>query len=179
VRRKQNETEKQKLLDMLGKQSDQLRDMTHWLIDSQQGRHQETMTMLQQDIQQQLAQLESYLQAMSANFQTNPVSALASLQDALVLLTHMQTSLPRSESQSVSTAEQEILEGPLLKLTAREREVLQLITNGKSYGEIAELLYLSETTIRSHRSRIMQKLGIDDLPGLVKFAIRHGLSTLE
>ena len=177
--RKKNEAEKHKLLDMLGKQSDQLRDMTHWLIDSQQGRHQETLTTLQQNIQQQLAQLESYLQAVSANLQTNPASALTSLQDALMVLTQMQTSLPRDESQIISMAEQEVLEGPLLKLTAREREVLQLITDGKSYGEIAELLYLSETTILSHRSRLMQKLGIDDLPRLVKFAIRHGLSTLD
>jgi len=75
--------------------------------------------------------------------------------------------------------EQEILNSPLLNLSAREREVVQLLAAGKSYSEIADLLYLSENTIRSHKARIMQKLELDDIPGLVKFAIKHGLSTLD
>lgn len=64
-------------------------------------------------------------------------------------------------------------------LSERERTVLQLVVEGKSSTEIAELLVLSPKTVDSYRSRLMQKLGITDLPGLVKFAIQQGLISLE
>ncbi|MGI5915302.1 MAG: response regulator [Anaerolineae bacterium] len=68
---------------------------------------------------------------------------------------------------------------PLMRLSVREREVLQLVVEGKSSAEIAETLALSPKTVETYRSRLMQKLGIDDLPTLVKFAIQHGLTTLQ
>ena len=68
---------------------------------------------------------------------------------------------------------------PLERLSSREREVLQLVVEGKSSAEIANILYLSPKTIETHRSRLMQKLGIKDLPSLVKFAIHYGLTPLE
>ena len=68
---------------------------------------------------------------------------------------------------------------PLARLSHREREVLQLVVEGKSSGEIAEILSLSISTVDTYRSRLMHKLGIGDLPGLVKFAIQQGLITLE
>lgn len=69
--------------------------------------------------------------------------------------------------------------GPLERLSPREWEVLQLIVEGASNDEIADLLCLSPKTIVTYRSRLMQKLGIGDLPSLVKFAIQHGLTSLE
>ena len=66
---------------------------------------------------------------------------------------------------------------PIEHLSPREREVLQLIVEGKSTAVIAERLSLSPNTIDTYRSRLMQKLGITDLPGLAKFAICHGLTT--
>lgn len=68
---------------------------------------------------------------------------------------------------------------PLARLSPREREVLQLVVEGKSSAEIADMLSLSLKTIETYRSRLMRKLGISDLPGLVKFAIQHGLTPLE
>jgi len=65
---------------------------------------------------------------------------------------------------------------PLESLSPREREVLQLVVEGKSSAEIASILYLSPKTVETYRSRLMQKLGINDVPGLVKFAIQHGLT---
>ncbi len=59
-------------------------------------------------------------------------------------------------------------------LTAREREVLQLVAEGKTSKEIASLLNLSVKTAESYRSRIMEKLDIHDTAGLVRYAIRHG-----
>ena len=64
-------------------------------------------------------------------------------------------------------------------LTAREREVLQLLVEGKSNTKIADLLFLSQKTVETYRSHLMQKLGISDLPGLVKFAIQQGITSVE
>ena len=71
------------------------------------------------------------------------------------------------------------IDDPLSRLSTREREVLQLLVEGKSNTKIAELLFLSQKTIETYRSHLMQKLGISDLPGLVKFAIQHGITTIE
>lgn len=70
-------------------------------------------------------------------------------------------------------------ESPLDRLSAREREVLQLVVEGKSSTQIAEILYLSPKTVDTYRSRLMQKLEIHDLPSLVKFAILHGMTPPE
>lgn len=64
---------------------------------------------------------------------------------------------------------------PLEKLSSREKEVLQLVAEGKSSKEIADLLFLSVKTIETYRSRLMQKLGIKDKSGLIKFALQHKL----
>jgi two-component system response regulator NreC len=60
-------------------------------------------------------------------------------------------------------------------LTARERQVLQLIGEGKSTKEVASLLGVSVKTAESHRSRLMQKLDIHEVAGLVRYAVRHGV----
>lgn len=71
------------------------------------------------------------------------------------------------------------VDDPLETLSVREREVLQYVVEGKSSAEIAELINLSPKTVESYRSRLMQKLGLHDLPSLVKFAIQHGIISLE
>ena len=68
---------------------------------------------------------------------------------------------------------------PLALLSPRERSVLQLVVEGKSSAQIARILSLAPKTVETYRSRLMLKLGISDLPGLVKFAIQQGLTTLE
>ena len=65
--------------------------------------------------------------------------------------------------------------GPLSILSNREKEVLQLVVDGKSSPEIASTLHLSISTVSTYRSRIMKKLGIRDIPGLVRFAIENQL----
>jgi DNA-binding NarL/FixJ family response regulator len=69
--------------------------------------------------------------------------------------------------------------GPLARLSPREREVLQLVAEGKSSAEIADALSLSLKTVETYRSRMMHKLDVGDMPGLVRFAIQHGLTPLE
>ena len=65
------------------------------------------------------------------------------------------------------------------KLTAREREVLQLIAEGHSSAEVAKSLYISIRTVETHRHNIMEKLGIHSIAGLTRFAIRHRLCSLH
>jgi DNA-binding NarL/FixJ family response regulator len=60
-------------------------------------------------------------------------------------------------------------------LTPRQREILQLVAEGKSTREIADLLHLSVKTVETHRSQIMQRLDIFDVAGLTRYAIRAGI----
>lgn len=76
-------------------------------------------------------------------------------------------SLPKNE-ESVFT-----------KITPREREVLQLIAEGKTTKQIAAFLNVSVKTIETHRQQIMEKLDIHSIAELTKYAIREGLTSLE
>lgn len=67
---------------------------------------------------------------------------------------------------------------PLESLSPRERQVLQLVVEGKTSKTIAQTLNLSPKTVETYRSRVMQKLDIEDFPSLVRFAIQHGLTPL-
>ena len=64
-------------------------------------------------------------------------------------------------------------------LTSREREVLQLLAEGKTTREIANTLCLSTKTVETHRRQMMEKLNIYNVANLIKFAIRKGLTSLE
>lgn len=68
---------------------------------------------------------------------------------------------------------------PVDQLTSREREVLQLIAEGKKNFQIAEAMAVTEKTVEKHRGSLMGKLDIHDTAGLVRFAIRHGLVHLD
>ncbi|HEX9742553.1 MAG TPA: response regulator transcription factor [Nitrospiraceae bacterium] len=68
---------------------------------------------------------------------------------------------------------------PLDELTPRQREILQLIAEGRTTKEIAGRLDLSVKTIETHRGQLMERLDIHDVPGLVKFAIRVGLTQTD
>ena len=71
------------------------------------------------------------------------------------------------------------VQSPVERLSSREREILQLVVEGKTSVEIAQMLFLSPKSVETYRSRIMDKLDIRDIPGLVKFAIQHGLTTIK
>lgn len=65
------------------------------------------------------------------------------------------------------------------RLTPRQREILQLIAERHGTKETASILHISVKTVETHRAQLMERLGIHDVPGLVRFAIRAGLVTLE
>jgi DNA-binding NarL/FixJ family response regulator len=64
-------------------------------------------------------------------------------------------------------------------LTAREREILQLIAESYSHRQIAELLHISVRTVDTHRFNIIQKLGLHDTASLITYAIRTGIVILQ
>jgi DNA-binding NarL/FixJ family response regulator len=64
---------------------------------------------------------------------------------------------------------------PLERLTSRQREILQMIAEGKNTKEIASTLEISVKTVEAHRLQLMERLDIHDVPGLVRYAIRNGM----
>jgi DNA-binding NarL/FixJ family response regulator len=69
--------------------------------------------------------------------------------------------------------------GKTSTLTSREREVLQLIAEGRSTREIAQRLFVSAKTVETHRRNIMQKLGVNSIAELTKYAIREGITSTD
>ena len=68
---------------------------------------------------------------------------------------------------------------PLQRLSSRERQVLQLLAEGRNVDAIASTLSLSPKTVRTYRARMMDKLNIRDLAGLIRFAIQRGVASIE
>lgn len=103
------------------------------------------------------------------------------LELALRSIARGQTYLCAAASQHVMTGyiQTSGSEDPLDRLTTRQREVLQLIAAGCTTKEVARKLEISVKTAESHRAMLMQELGIHDLAGLVRFAIRTGLISAD
>jgi RNA polymerase sigma factor (sigma-70 family) len=82
----------------------------------------------------------------------------------------------RVEIADLKSAKREAITDPKLEqLTFRQREILQLIAKGQNTKQIAHLLGISVKTVEAHRLRLMRRLKIENIPGLVRFAIRTGL----
>ncbi|MCB0128790.1 MAG: response regulator transcription factor, partial [Caldilineaceae bacterium] len=86
----------------------------------------------------------------------------------------------RSQQQLSRSLRDDHCQPVLLKqLSAREYDIFLHLVEGYSYHEIAEMFQISSSTVRSYRSRIMQKLGISNSTEMIKLAVRHGLITLR
>jgi len=105
-------------------------------------------------------------------------SAEPELELALAAVMRGETYLsPRVSKQVVNAFVERADAAPSLdrRLTARQREILQLLAEGHITKEVAYRLGVSIKTVESHRAQIMKRLDIGDMPGLVRFAIRSGL----
>lgn len=105
--------------------------------------------------------------------------AAFALLDAIKAVRRGETYLSPGVSGAVVDAFLSKTELPSDRLSVRERQVLQLIAEGKSTKEIGATLFISAKTVESHRANIMQKLQIFTVPGLVQYAICQGLITPE
>lgn len=109
-------------------------------------------------------------------------AATAELQLAIDSVAQDKTYLSPSISRTVIDSYLERVGGPsspLEQLTPRQREILQLIAEGKNTKEIASDLEVSVKTVESHRLQLMERLDIHEIAGLVRYAIRSGLVSLE
>jgi DNA-binding response OmpR family regulator/DNA-binding CsgD family transcriptional regulator len=173
------QAEKAGLLDLVRQQSEQLRQLTQLLLESQDAQK-STMQRAYQQLDQGLGQLAHHLeQARRSPLQGEPPAqanvARAAIDRALELLARMQQSLlmTSAELRAASQAEEQLRASPLLRLSDREYQIFQLLTQGRSNAEISAALFLAKTTVSTYQRRIMEKLGVSDLPGLVKLALER------
>lgn len=106
-------------------------------------------------------------------------SAASSLLEAIDCVSKGEVFLSPPVSRTLVDAYVSHGEAPPDPLSSREREVLQLIAEGTSMRDIARLLGISIKTVETHRARLTSKLDIHDVAGLVRYAIRRGMITLE
>jgi len=115
--------------------------------------------------------------------------AAVELQEALQIVMRGETYLCRSIAQEVFNEYRQQLRGKhtsgekdtqeQVTLPPRQRQILQLIAEGNTSKEIAVRLHLSDKTVDVHRARLMQRLKLHDVAGLVRYAIHHGLVRLD
>lgn len=86
---------------------------------------------------------------------------------------------PSAAAAVIESYRQKGEEDPYDRLTAREREILKLIAEGHTSREIADMLFVSLSTVVGHRAKIMEKLGLKNRTELVKYAMRKGLISME
>jgi DNA-binding NarL/FixJ family response regulator len=107
-------------------------------------------------------------------------AAVTELQDALRAVEEGKTYVSPSVKASFAQFREHSGElSPLERLTPRQREVLQMIAEGLSSRQIAETLRIHPKTVDSHRTQLMRQLGIHDVSGLVRYAIRNGLVSAQ
>jgi len=109
-------------------------------------------------------------------------TAFAELSDAIQTVARGETYLPRKVATLLVREFLQCIPEDMTvvyqNLTPREREILQLVADGKNIKEIAYLLGISHKTVENQRQAIMQKLGLFSIAELTKYAVRHGLSPL-
>ncbi len=106
----------------------------------------------------------------------------AELELAIKAVTRGETYLSPAVSKHITEYVRRVGEGTrsaLERLTPRQREVLQLVAEGHTTQEIARMMSLSVKTVETHRTQLMERLDIHDIAGLVRYAVREGLVTLE
>ncbi len=183
AQRRQQQEEKEQLLEVVRQQSDQLRTLTNLLMQAQQQQQQSLNQTVHEHlspelahVQQSLADIQALL-SQQANQPQTIEQALSKLKGAVTLLTQTQTTTQQvtTNLDQMALDQQTFQANPLFNLSSRELEVLQLLVQGKSNADIADLLIVTKSTVSTYRKRIMQKLEIDTLPELVQLAMQHNL----
>ncbi|MFH1075540.1 MAG: response regulator transcription factor [Pseudomonadota bacterium] len=70
-------------------------------------------------------------------------------------------------------------DSPIDSLSGREKEILQLVVEGKTSADIAKIIFISPKTVETYRSRMMRKLGVSNIPSLVKIAVTYGITDIN
>ena len=184
VRRKRHEQEKDNLFAMIRQQSDQLSALTNLLITAQQKQRRGLARGLDEQVKQNLKLAKSNLDFMHRILADHLKPKRCNIVEKTILntqqiLSRTQLYLQSIEVDSHTPEEKQLLESPLLKLSTREREVLQLLIDGKTYQQIGLIIGISHKSVSTYRSRIMKKLETDNMADTMKFAIKHGLTDVS
>lgn len=177
-RRVRQQQEKDRLYTVVSQQSDQLRNLTNLLIQAQQSERQGLAVDLQNEITQKIEQVQSTVTVAHQLLSVDNLALVAEhLKTAAQILAQMEQYITQITSNlpQPTPQEQDLSENPLIKLSGREREVLQLLAQGKANQEISDLLNISVGSVYTYNRRIKDKLDLRDLPSLIKFAMDHDL----
>ncbi len=180
-RREKEEMEKAQLAKTMSQQSEHLRNLTQLFLENQQKQQLGLTQTFQEQIVQKLKLLKTNL-LLTRNVLNHPeqsetdtqlaieqLNQAHSLLDRLLVQTEqMATSLDQASNESKT-----LLDNPLMSLSIREREVLQYLAAGASRSEIAEKLTISPGTVSTYRTRIMDKLKVEDNASLMKLLVEN------
>lgn len=149
-------------------------DTTRRLVQEVPGIH---VLMLAEDLQAE--SLNEALDAGALGFITKQSDG-EELERALLTVSQGKTYLCPDSADVLVRQQTQGVEDPVFGLlTERERQVLQLLAEGYGSKEVGDRLHISSKTVDTHRQHIMEKLDTDNLPDLVKYAIRAGLTNLD
>lgn len=183
-RRKQQETEKESLLRLLRDQNQQLYQFTNHLLQARPAAQVMLSQIISEQLMNNLAAISAELHASTKQFVKLSISngkAFDHLQSARLHTEQLQNYLRAivANDATAQSALPDLTPLPVEDLTPRELDILRLLADGFSAGEISNQLQISEVTVRSYRTRIMRKLQIPHLAGLVKFALKYNLTTFQ
>ncbi len=171
--RKRHLQEKDRLFELVQQQSEQLRLMTHSLLEAQQDQRQGLSTGLSQHIQQKLILIRANMATLQTVLPPTPDARVsASINETLAILAEMDAYLQDVTSGlgNSESSQRSLRDDLLLQLSARERQVLRLLADGKTSGDIAEILTVTIGTVQTYIKRMRQKLDLPDLVSLIDFA---------
>ena len=177
-RRKRQQQEKDRLFAVVSQQCEQLRKLTTLLIQSQQSERQGLAANLHNEIAQKIELAQSGVTLAQQLLSADNLELVAEhLSSAGQVLAHMGRYVAQvtSDLPQPTPHEKDVSENPLVKLTVREREVLQLLAQGKSSPAIGDILNIAVASVYTYNRRIKDKLDLHDLPSLTKFALDHHL----
>ena len=176
AQREQERVEKDKLLNIIEKQVKQWERLSTYLVSEAESPRTSLARALNQQASQNLSlvqhSLDFIFQSLADGGSVDALSAHRAY--VLEILASIKSYLDEAAAKKPP-----VCEDALSTLTPREQEIFHLLVDGKSHAEISEILILNESSVRSYRSRLMKKLEIDSLAGLIKFAIKHNLTELD
>jgi len=164
-----------KLLEMVRVQSEQLREQAQSLIQTQEAREQALAGTVQEQVADRLDVMRGHLE-QARGFLSDASPARAHLEQALA-----QLDPARQGAEAIggdlgrAPARDSLRQSLLLQLSTREYEVLQMTAEGKSNKAISYTLEIAPSTVSTYRNRIMEKLGVEDVAGLIRLAVEHAI----
>ena len=177
--RRQSQTDKEMLVELAMHQGEQLKLIMRSVFEQGTDKS-DVWQLLFRPILADLARGQSIVGKMNDQLLNNQTMSLLDIQ---TMIDEMHSACESVESGLYALAPKlsklAIDQDKLNQISDRELEILKCLANGQTNEEIALDLNLASATVRTYRIRIMRKLGIHDVAGLVKFALRHGLTSID